>query len=113
MKTEDLKKEFEAGEVVITKDNIDVYYEFMSDEDLIENKKIISKALDERFGAICFGLGFTVGQLQDNIAFNSVGTKIVRQYVFGTKDTLKSIDEYIAEIKASKEYQAYISSKLA
>lgn len=93
----------------ITKDNIHLYYEFMSDDELQKNNKILSKVFDERFAPICFGLKLDVQKLQGNMKFAYIYNKIVEQEVFGVKDVLKPIDEYIKEIKESSEYKNYIN----
>lgn len=100
-----------CSDIEITKDNIHLFYEFMSDEDKqnIKNKYIISDALCTRFYAIC-DIVFK-DEKPENI--NKYVVDIMNrdlqkeQIIFGIKDTLKPINEYIAEIKASKEYQEY------
>ena len=126
MKKEELKKEFYAGSVVITKDNIYLYYEFMSDYDkfvlananTIENA-LLREVLIERNKTL--NGYFSFSSFQDNFdnvktidyehnKYSNRHTTIGRIY-FGIVDTLKPIDEYIEEIKASSEYKEYIATK--
>lgn len=95
--------DYEKDKNLITKENIHLYYEFMSDENLKQNESLITKVLDDRFKQVCFNLGVTVDVIQNNAWY----TTYINQY-FGVKDTLKPINEYIEEIKASSEYKAYI-----
>ena len=107
----------------ITKDNIHLYYEFMSDEDLELHKIMIACVLGDRDREIFKQLfspsssnqdeKFTIfcGHSSDKRSLNS--TYKIQQTVFGVKDTLKPIDEYIAEIKASEAYKAYIGTTLS
>lgn len=89
-------------DVVITKDNIHLYYEFMSDEDIKKYRHIIMPMFNDRLEII-----------NKSIKLDAMYISAISLSVFGIKDTLKPIDEYIAEIKATEEYRAYISSKLA
>ncbi len=121
MKKEELKKEYENGTVVITKDNIHLYYEFMSDEDKYTHSDLIHKILilERQFQVF--------KQLEINVNDESTWKKIQEKHIekqienkrtewvtdlkiFGIKDILKPIDEYIAEIKASSEYKKYLFS---
>jgi hypothetical protein len=79
----ELKKELESRVAIITKDNIHLYYEFMSDKELKYN----------HLDLICEVLMDRVFLIKD---------------LLGIKDTLKPMDEYIEEIKASDEYKEYI-----
>lgn len=86
--------------VEITKDNIHLYYEFMSDEDLERNEKVIYHKLMNRASLVQLPLSITPKDLQKNAEYkNSILT------IFGIKDTLKPIDEYIEEIKESEKYK--------
>ena len=106
-------------DIVITKDNIAQYYEFMSDEDKKAHKSVLHSLHGERWDAIWAfmeqdslifdsGEGLDYSILDNNynpIIFNidTVSYYLGASY-FGVKDTLKPIDEYIAEIKGSSEY---------
>ena len=116
---------FGESSLKVTKDNIADYYEFMSDEDLHNYKVQLSELLEDRLGKIWVNLGFKSdfpdvsppimpydfsNYLQGVYAV--MGTsKMPYQIIFGAKDTLKPIDEYIQDIKASNEYQEYILIK--
>ena len=93
----------------ITKDNIHLYYEFMSDEDLKGYSELLNEIVDERFDYIEDVLNF-----KESSNYNSEDAFDVymssKLTLFGIKDTLKPIDEYIAEIKESSEYKKYIAS---
>lgn len=109
MKKEELKKEFESGTVTITKDNIHLYYEFMSDEDAAKDHyyvNMLNYTFKDRLIA-------TYRILNDDKAVKKT-LKITKHQnnwiglsIFGVKDTLKPIDEYIKEIKESSEYKEY------
>lgn len=113
---------FDFSKVVIDKDNITLYYEFMSDEDLIEHKnaQIVVPLLTTRFFEAFKSLNIDIdnNDTYDNIITNHIVNTIgcgdndyvIRQTMFGIKDTLKPIDEYIEDIKASSEYKEYILS---
>ncbi|MDQ1341247.1 MAG: hypothetical protein QG567_2405, partial [Campylobacterota bacterium] len=92
----------------ITKDNIAQYYEFMSDEDKYNNLSIVMDVFNNRQRDIEAALNVRlVAPISENLHFK--GSPIGRSS-FGMKDTLKPIDEYIEDIKASEEYQAYKSN---
>jgi len=86
--------------VVITKDNIHLYYEFMSDEDLVTHKDVLFFIFSDR----SFYVSSSIKLPEKSISFNS---KVLS--ILGIKDTLKPIDEYIADIKASDAYREYIA----
>lgn len=120
-------------DVAITEDNIHLYCEFMSDEQLINNlglMGLISDALEARRDAVVDifkdmslkgrgaffgvdGLGTnkdTIFKISDIKKLDIVfGSWLLRYEVFGVKDTLKPINEYIEDIKASSEYKEYIA----
>lgn len=113
--------------VEITKDNIHLYYEFMSDEDLLDNSLLLitgSNEINKRFNKVVETLnlskddycgayndtviyGFTNGDPEFKKLNVSWGAFILRYEIFGIKDTLKPIDEYIKEIKESEAYKNY------
>ena len=109
---------FNNGNVIITKDNIHLYYEFMSD-DVLKYIDILHPIFCNHYHAIVSyfkKIGFIVddGKGYDYDKVHYKGSFIKRDITmyygisfFGIKDTLKPIDEYIADIKASEEYKAY------
>ncbi|WP_420472509.1 hypothetical protein [Brevundimonas sp. FT23042] len=105
MKRENLKKEFEAGEVVITKDNIHLYYEFLKIKDMRRFRNIISPILHDRLALIVDALNIP----RDYISLSSLG---IWHSFFNIRDTLKPIDDYIEDIKESSEYKEYISKSI-
>ena len=105
-----LHLEFLDG-VLITKDNIHLYYEFMNDNDLNKYSSLISKSLNSRFGAIYSCLDLDVASLQSNMKFEYIRRDIVGQFVFGVKDNLKPVKNYIQNIKESTEYGKYLTAR--
>lgn len=104
--------------VEITKDNIHLYYEFMSDEDLkkIFNWSIMSNVFGDRIIYITDIFGWRndkkVLKLEYWKAFDKYYVKnndYTRFSFFGIMDTLKPIDEYIAAIKDSEQYKIFTS----
>lgn len=104
-------------EVVITKDNIHLYYEFMSDEDLENWSKNLDIVFLER-SRLLGVLKTTSDVLKDNsyildkyeeVTTSKYDNRFIALSMFGVKDTLKPIDEYIAEIKESDAYKEYIA----
>lgn len=109
----------------VNKDNIHLYYEFMSDEDLKKYKEILADIFEARKDLIpayfenislkgtgkWFGFdGAGDGKKSIIELDNTWGSFTIKQFVFGVKDTLKPIDEYITEIKDSAAYKEYIAS---
>ena len=115
MTKEKLKKEFENGNVVITEDNIALYYEFMGEEDKNKYKELLSDLfIDRHENYVLKSLNldyFGTKQYMTNVLSNTFQQFRIGLSFFGIKDTLKPIDEYIEEIKASSEYKEYIESK--
>ena len=114
-----ISDEFDFSKIIIKEDNIHLYYEFMSDEDIHKHLSIIHfKLKDEtidglsRGGNIAKALDIKGAELIKNskVIPHSSGavTHVLR---FGVKDTLKPIDDYILEIKESEAYKAHIHSK--
>ena len=114
-------------EDVVTKENISVYYEFMSDKDIIKNLDLLNEILFERYFYILTHfkeIGFIkeVRKIYkglrewEQICFKNKhikrdGYKYYEISFFDIKDTLKPINEYIAEIKKSEQYIALMSKK--
>ena len=100
---------------VITKDNIHLYYEFMSDEDLKKYRIILGSLFNNRNWDIIKFIDDLNSNDKTNINFNLdwiEGTLLcTKNQVFGVKDTLKSIHEYIADIKESIQYKEYMNNK--
>lgn len=90
--------------VVITQENIHLYYEFMNNEQVCKigsTKIFLSKLHDNRHEKIIQLLNIDVKILCD---FRKT---CIHSYYFGVKDTMKPIDEYIADIKDSNDYKQY------
>jgi hypothetical protein len=118
----------ENEDINITKDNIHLYYKFMSDEDKA-NMKIgqilyiihAERYKDIRQAMIKDGLifntknGVDADLLHDNRDIRKFNSNTVIYYYdisyFGVKDTLKPIDEYIEEIKQCPQYQEHLLKK--
>ena len=102
-------KAYILEDIVITEDNIADYYEFMSDEDKKLNIDIIDSFLSNRLYNVTLLVGvtnwhnFLVKDFLDNNSTSYCGYSL-----FGVKDTLKPLEEYLAEIKSSNEYKAYM-----
>jgi len=122
-------------DVVITKDNIHLYYEFMSDEDLLNYSLLLitgDTELKSRFNQVvkllnlekdgagaychCNIYGFVNAYTEHKkevIKLNvDYGAFVLKYDIFEVKDTLKPIEEYIAEIKESEQYKEYRLQKL-
>lgn len=98
-----LQSEYLLKKVAITPDNISLYYEFMSKKDLEDNLDILTPIFDHRVPAVsdivCKGI-----EIKDNYdeVFHCTSSEFT---VFGVKDTLKPVYEYVKEIKDTKEYK--------
>lgn len=103
-----MDEDFQVTKNVITRDNIHLYYEFMSEQDLIKNRKILDEIFDKRRGSIKVSLTIGSFELSNHEEFEHGNYRFIYKCsFFGAKDTLKPIDEYIADIKASSEYKEY------
>ena len=93
----------------ITKDNIHLYYEFMSDEELEIHKEVIQQTFFTRLDKI--KISCNIKNLWNfkhyNVLKRSSDLSVLSICIFGVKDTLKDINDYIKEIKNSKEYKEY------
>ncbi len=100
---------------IINKDNISLYYEFMSDEDIEKCSDLLNNTLLDRFRLIRQKIKFkdkAFTPLKDydmDIALKS--NNYIYISFFGIKDTLRPINEYIAEIKESEAYKRYMAKK--
>ena len=112
---------FDFDKVAITKDNIHLYYEFMRYEDLKTNHKILNTLFNFRYNKVEKELNKAIKRsdvhmrVDSTIIYpngNSFDDNNYKAYTgldcFGIKDTLKPIDDYIADIKESEEYKKYI-----
>lgn len=98
--------------VTITKDNIRLYYEFMSDEDKKDYRFLISPILFTRFYRISemdFLSSLEPSEFSLITKDKNSGDLLIGSAIFNVWDTLKPIDEYIEEIKASEAYKAYVA----
>lgn len=103
------KNDYENKVIEITKDNIHLYYEFMSGEDMKKYGYILDNIFDVRLDTLKkVFLNIQFEQLSSNTEYSFNITGLI---VFGAKDILKPIDKYIEEIKASDAYKEYISKK--
>jgi hypothetical protein len=84
-------------DIAITRDNVHLYYNEMSEKDISLN---LSAILDSRI--------FKVSE-RIKIDFKFLAKYSTNDSIFGVKDTLKPTDEYVTEIKDSEAYKAYIS----
>jgi len=91
--------------VVITKDNIHLYYEFMSDEDLEKYGYILNDIFENRQRNISNILKINLTDIELMQFEHYAHFQIVGLISYGIKDTLKPTDEYIEEIKGSSEYK--------
>jgi len=96
----------------ITKDNIHLYYEFMNDEDLIKHYDLISTIVHRRTLEVRNLINFNPDEnFNKHRVLETLRSQAVGQKIFGIKDTLKPIDDYIAEIKQSEPYKTYMANK--
>jgi hypothetical protein len=108
--------------VVITKDNIHLYYEFMNKDDLFKNQTLINNTLRQRYNEYIennIGMIDYPNLISYYINFDSEiipllkegwgNTMIVINEIFGIKDTLKPIEEFISEIKECAAYKSYVA----
>jgi len=127
--------EVDLSKVDITKDNIHLYYEFMDTPTKIKfSQTALNLKLHERSGEIAEKLNLTPGLLADHghmstTYYKTNGTPMpdilldgkclwwdntsgtIGVSYFGVKDTLRPIEEYIAEIKQSQTYKEYLAEK--
>lgn len=90
----------------ISQDNIHLYYQFMSDEDLEKYSYILDDIFDARLDI--FKNEISNIEYEELSSDTEYGFNITGLILFGTKDTLKPIDEYIAEIKGNTSYLNYL-----
>lgn len=95
----------------ITKENIHLYYEFMGSEDINKYRRLLNDIIeDERLEKLVKIFDLT----NENYSFDEIDTGDcffnIGLSVFGIKDILKPIDEYINEIKTSSSFREYKKS---
>ena len=95
----------------ITKDNIADFYEHMSGEDLEKYSYILDDIFSDRQEFIDKKGLTTTESTEHEIFEHYAHFSITGLSVWGVKDTLKPIDEYIAEIKESEAYKEYAKTK--
>lgn len=108
--------DYEKDNDIIDKDNIYLYYEFMNDEDLEKYSCLLSDIFNNRLIQAFKNLSFSSDQIhiflcKYTLQILSKDRYIKSSCIFGTKDTLKPIDEYIADIKESEAYKEYLAKK--
>ncbi|MFX4241092.1 hypothetical protein ACOL3H_11960 [Aliarcobacter butzleri] len=113
--------DYEKDNNVVDKENIHLYYNFMSDEDLkkILNWSILSNVFSNRIIYITDIFGWRdnkkVLKLEYWKAFDKYYVKnndYTRFSFFGIMDTLNPIDEYISDIKNSDAFKEFERDKL-
>jgi len=105
-----LKWDIESGAIKITEDNVSEHYKFMNAKQISDNRTIIHYGFNKRSPLELEDLlGIKGKELEKNWEYNCFQDgRVNKQSYFGIKDTLKPIDEYIAEIKATDEYKEYM-----
>lgn len=102
------KNDYLSGEFEITKKNINLYYEFMSDEDLEKYKEILTELFQNRYSQVFENVNLHASHL----VFKTIEKYYyVGQSFFGAKDILRPIKEFISEIKEREEYTTYMQNK--
>ena len=101
------------NETPITEENIHLYYEFMSNEDKIKNFDTLSTLFHTRQNEIKELIAPNEDHFNKHRELETLRSQAVGNTIFGIKDTLKPIDEYITEIKESEGYKEYLKSTLA
>ena len=104
----------------ITQENLHLYYNFMSDEDLIYYRVIVADVLEKRLNQIADIINLKNNkelQVFGVEGFNNSDTSkihslkvvfchyLLRTVIYGIKDTLKPIDDYLEEIRESENYK--------
>lgn len=97
----------------ITKENIHIYYEYMNSETTEEYSEILDAIFDKRAYEIMELLELEKDNFYSNCKFITPHDmdldSIIGLIVFGVKDILKPLGNYIDEIKDSKNYKIFIS----
>lgn len=106
LEEEDIAKYlFDNNLVQITQNNVQLFYKFMSEEEVQRHTDAIYHKSMYRACLVQLELSLTPRQLYINSIFENGYL-----FVFGVKDTMKSIEDYMTEIKKSEAYNKYVSS---
>lgn len=104
--------------IVITIDNIHLYYEFMDNNEKLKYINIYDAALKKRSLLVQNLLNINKDTFFDNkplvsfTTFNSTTLGMLSYLsIFGVRDTLKPIDEYISDIKNSDAFKEFEKEK--
>jgi len=108
-------------EIVNIQKDIIKKYEFMSDDDLKDiDYEIVGNIFKNRYDKICEMLNFRekIGDGDNIVKFKLLRLKSsiykgyvyteIKLFMFGVKDTLKPLEEYVKEIKESEEYKKLV-----
>ena len=103
--------DYEKDNNVIDAENIHLFYEFMSDEDLYKYADILDDILQEHLLIISEELNISSDILLDNSKIQTLEfqdeDKYLKISIFNNRVELQTIDEYIKEIKDSNDYKKY------
>lgn len=99
------------GVIEITAENINLYYEFMNDDDLIKYLDLISTLIHKRTLEVRNLINFNPDESFNKYrVLETLRSQAVGQTIFGVKDLLKPIDMYVSEIKQSEQYKTYMAN---
>ena len=99
------------GDLEITAENINLYYEFMNDDDLIKYFDLISTLIHKRTLEVRNLINFNPDENFNKYrVLETLRSQAIGQTVFGVKDLLKPIDIYVSEIKQSEQYKTYMAN---
>lgn len=101
--------DYEKDNNLIDKDNIHLYYEFMSKKDKNNTSNILDGVFKIRLDKIKRELNINSVLIHDFFEYEMNKNNQVSMTLFQTKDNLKPLDEYIAEIKDSEQYKIFTS----
>ncbi len=112
------KNDFLSGNIEINKNNLHLYYKFISNEDLEKYSLILNDVFMDRYIFIYKEL-FEESSLtypyflvkKTTQIYNIDGGLILKSFVLDVQDILKPIHEYLKEIKQSLSYQNYLQEK--
>ncbi|WP_420472511.1 hypothetical protein [Brevundimonas sp. FT23042] len=107
-----LAAELVTNSILITKDNIHLYYEFMNPGQKMKYYKILNELFNNRLDIVAKRLDIDKNELLEFCTMDAKVTSTEVFYIslccFSAKDTLKPIYQYITEIKASEKYLTYL-----
>lgn len=106
-----MQDDLETNGEEITKENIHLYYELMSNDAISKHRNILHTFFNTRLPLnIEDFLEIDREVINDNWKYECFSDgKVKKQSYFDVKDTLKPIEQYIAEIKYSNAYKSYIA----